>query len=209
MTKAWGAGIRLAGGVVLVLASGSCGELTREGQSPAYLIITELTGASGAEPDKLGTTLYSDVLTVVDDIPTTFSDVGSVTFVLALKDPGGQTTPTRPTANNFITITRYRVRYVRNDGRNTQPDGRNMPGVEVPHEFDGAMTVTVQSTATAGFEVVRHVAKREAPLAALQRSAVILGAIAEITFYGHDATGRAVSATGTMMVQFGNFGDPE
>ena len=202
MTKAWGAGIRLAGGVVVVLASGSCGDLTREGQSPAYLIVSELTGASGAEPDKLGTTLYSDVVTVVEDVPTTFSDVGSVTFVLALKDPGGQTTPTRPTANNFITITRYRVRYVRNDGRNT-------PGVDVPYGFDGAMTLTVQSTATSGFEAVRHVAKKESPLAALRGNGIIIGAIAEITFYGHDATGRDVSATGTMMVQFGNFGDPK
>ena len=47
-------------------------------------------------------------------------------------------------------------------------DGRNTPGVDVPYGFDGAFTATVSGgEPTVGFELVRHIAKEEAPLAAL------------------------------------------
>jgi hypothetical protein len=38
---------------------------------------------------------------------------------------------------------------------------------------------------------------------------VIISTVAEITFYGHDQTGREVSATGRLGVNFGNFADPK
>ncbi len=47
-----------------------------------------------------------------------------------MKDPGSTASPSTPTSANFITVTRYHVKYVRTDGRNTQ-------GVDVPYEFDG------------------------------------------------------------------------
>ena len=50
------------------------------------------------------------------------------------------------------------MRYIRADGRNT-------PGVDVPYGFDGALTATVSGSTTVGFELVRHIAKEEAPLA--------------------------------------------
>jgi hypothetical protein len=37
---------------------------------------------------------------------------------------------------------------------------------------------------------------------------VIISTIAEVTFYGHDQTGREVSVVGRLTVDFGNFGDP-
>ena len=203
MTKAvWGAGIRLAGAAGLLLASVSCGDLTRQGTASSYLVVEELVAASGAEPDKLGATLHSDVLTVVDDVPTIFSDNGRVSFTIALKDPGSTTSPNTPTANNSITVERYHVKYIRADGRNT-------PGVDVPYAFDGAMTFTVSGERSESFELVRHTAKQEAPLAALVQSPVILLTIAEVTFYGHDQTGRAVSTTTKIAIEFGNFGDPK
>jgi hypothetical protein len=107
-----------------------------------------------------------------------------------------------PTSNNFITVNRYRVVYTRADGRNT-------PGVDVPYPFDGAITVTVSGTATAGFTLVRHQAKVEAPLGALATNFVIVSTIADVTFYGQDQTGRAVSVTGRISVNFANFADPE
>ena len=188
-------------------ATSCSGELTRQGQASSYLIVEEMVAASGAEPDDFGGTLFSDVLTMVevDDVkvPTVFADNGRVTFSLGLKDPGSPTSPVAPSPNNYITVTRYRVRYSRADGRNT-------PGVDVPYGFDGAMTFTVGTgDATLTFEIVRHIAKQEAPLAALVNSAVIIGTIAEVTFYGRDQTGREVSATASILVQFGNFGDPE
>jgi hypothetical protein len=202
----WGGEIRRSARLLVLLAlvalSASCGDLTREGTGSAYLIISALEGASGAEPNEFGTTVASDIVTVVDDVPTVFNDLGRVRLRLALKDPGGAESPSTPTVNNFITINRYHVKYIRADGRNT-------PGVDVPWPFDGAITITVGSgESTAGFQLVRLTAKEEAPLRALASNGVFISTIAEITFFGHDQTGREALVTGQMLVEFGNFGDP-
>jgi hypothetical protein len=188
--------------LALTLLVVSCGDMTRQGTGSSFLIINALEAASGAEPSRFGGTLNSDVVTVVDDVPTIFNDIGRVRLSLAMKDAGGVDLPTSPTTNNFITVNRYHVRYIRADGRNT-------PGVDVPYPFDGAFTGTVGAgEITAGFELVRHIAKSEAPLGALARNFVIISTIAEVTFYGRDQTGREVSVTGQILVSFGNFGDP-
>jgi hypothetical protein len=211
MTKAvWGAGLRVAAVIGLTLAQVSCGSLTTQGTASSYLIIDSLEAASGADEGKFGTTLSSDVLTVVDDSLTIFSDVARVKFSLGLKDPGSSSSPNAPSQNNAITIDRYHVRYIRSDGRNTE-------GVDVPYAFDGAFTVTVLDAAEAGFILVRNQAKEEAPLRALscQTNAlcrfnpVLISTIAEVTFYGHDQTGRPVSTVGKITVTFGDFGDPK
>ena len=200
----WGTGTRLGAAVVLALASVSCGTLTRQGTSPSVLIITELIAAPGAEPTKFGATLFSDVITVVDDKAGIYPDNGRVTMALQLKDPGPASSPSAPTANNAITLDRYHVSYIRADGRNT-------PGVDVPYPFDGAVTFTVTAgtSMSESFELVRHMAKEEAPLRALQDSPVIINTITEVTFYGHDQQGRSVSATGHIGIEFGNFADPK
>jgi hypothetical protein len=203
MTKAvWGAGKRLGAVAALLLASVSCGDMALEGQSSSFLIITTLEGASGAEPETYGGTISSDVITVVDDVPTIFNDLGRVQFRLALKDSGPAASPTTPTPNNFITVDRYRVSYIRTDGRNT-------PGVDVPYPFDSAFTLTVGGEATGTFTLVRNQAKQEAPLVSLSSNGILISTIAEITFYGHDQTGRTVSVTGRIGINFGNFGDPD
>jgi hypothetical protein len=194
-------------GAALVLAaatmsSTSCGDAVRQGTGGSFLIVSSLEAAPGAEPTDFGNTLLSDVITVVDDSPTFFNDVGRVTFRLGLKDPGATTSPTTPSQNDAITINRYRVQFIRADGRNT-------PGVDVPYGFDGAFTLTVSGgDASAGFTLVRNIAKMEAPLAALRFNGVVLSTIAEITFYGADQTGHEVSATARISIDFGNFGDP-
>ena len=211
MTKAaWRVGIRLAGAAGLILASVSCGTLTRQGTSSSYLIVTSLEAASGVDPGTFGATLSSDVLTVKDDVATFFSDPARVQFSLGLKDPGPSTSPATPTQNNFITVDRYHVRYVRSDGHNTE-------GVDVPYAFDGAFTVTVSGDTTAGFTLVRNQAKEEAPLKALAcgtrgqcaGNPIVISTIAEVAFYGHDQTGREVSVVGKIGVSFADFGDPK
>ncbi len=207
MIKAvWGAGVRLTGAlsiILLTLASVSCGQLTRQGTASSYLIVSALEAASGADPGAFGGTLDSDVLTVVNKVPTVFSDLGRVTFALGMKDPGSSGSPTTPTQANWITVERYHVSFVRTDGQNTQ-------GVDVPYAFDGAATATIAAGATTiGFTIVRHQAKEEAPLAALANGAVLISTIAEVTFYGHDQTGREVSASGKITISFGNYGDPQ
>jgi hypothetical protein len=182
---------RLAAVLSLTALSAACGDLTRQGTASSYLIITSLQASAGANGSP-SSTLQSDVRS---DDGTIFSDSGVVELRLAMKDA---TSATAPTTANFITINRYRVRFTRADGRNT-------PGVDVPYGFDGAVTATVSGTATIPFELVRHIAKMEAPLEALARNPVIISTIAEITFYGNDQTGREVSVTGQLLVSFGNF----
>ena len=54
---------------------------------------------------------------------------------------------------------------------------------------------------------MRHDAKSEPPLAQLAVSGGILNTIANVTFYGADRTGNAISTSGSIGVNFGNFGD--
>ncbi len=180
--------------------------------SSSYLIIDALEAASGAKPDSFGGTLASDVLTLVKKdvggtqvlLPTVFEDVAKVTLHLGMKDPGTGTTPTAPSTANSLTVTRYHVKFVRSDGRNTE-------GVDVPYAFDGAVTVTVGTgTAIAAMTLVRIQAKSEAPLKALVNggAARAISTIAEVTLYGTDQTGRAVSVTGMISVNFADWGDP-
>ena len=159
-------------------------------------MIQVLEGAGGGSDAEFSGVLASDVETVVDGQPTVFADVGRATLALRLKDPGASTAPS---PNNAITVNRYRVTYVRTDGRNT-------PGVDVPYAFDGAITLTVAGEASAEFTLVRVIAKQEAPLAALRFNGVFIDTIAEVTFYGRDQTGREVSAVGRLSVNFGNYG---
>ena len=118
-----------------------------------------------------------------------------------MKDPGTAGSPVLPTPNNFITVNRYHVSFTRADGRNT-------PGVDVPHPWDGTVTFTVNTQVTTfPFLLVRHQTKEEAPLAALANGggANLITTLADITFYGQDQTGRDVSVSTTMTVIFGNF----
>lgn len=179
----------------------SCSSAIRQGTGSSYLIISSLTAVSGANGENAGTNLQSDVLTDGGVI----EDEGLVEFVLALKNVGANGSPAEPTTNNFITVNRYRVVFIRTDGRNT-------PGVDVPFAFDGAFTVTVGAqTVDANFPLVRTQAKLEAPLRALAggRGAGAISTIAEVTFYGQDQTGRSVSVVGRISVDFADFADPE
>lgn len=178
----------------------SCTSMTTDSKSNSYLIIDSLQGSVGDE--ETGTNLQSDVLTKGSVI----EDEAIVVFRLALKDPGVPTVPNVMTTNNFITVNRYRVVY-------TRTDGRNRPGIDVPHPFDGAFTVTVRAegTASANFSLVRVQAKQEPPLRNLAGNfgLGVISTIAEVTFYGHDQTGRAVSVVGRISVDFADFADPD
>jgi hypothetical protein len=203
---------RLALAAAIAAVSTSCGDVARSGRSPVYLVINQLQGSRGASsPGPLSGTLTSDVITNVTSpapctsnspCPTVFADEGQVVLSIALKDVATVTVPAAPTTNNAVTITRYHVAYVRADGRNTE-------GVDVPYAFDGAVTGTVAAGAnlTLSFELVRNIAKQEAPLLQLENSATILTCIANVTFYGTDQVGNDINVTGSMTIEFGNFGD--
>ena len=194
--------IRGGAAAVLVAAtlSSGCGEFVRQSRSPSQLVIVSILTApstSGTVPTTFGNgPLLSDVLTG----STVFDDFGQVTLRVILKDPGAPGTPTAPSVLNDVTITRYRVTYSRSDGRNT-------PGADVPYPIEGAVTFTVRvdQTAAGVIELVRHVAKVEAPLAGLSNSLVVLTTIADVTLYGRDQAGNELSATGKVQINFANF----
>lgn len=195
----WGGRIRVAAALLLAAASVSCGTQTTSGTGSSYLILTTLLGAAGgASQGQFAAPLQSDVLTVVNNVPTVLNDLGQATFQLALKDPGSSTSPTTPSVNNAITLDSYHVEYVRSDGRNTQ-------GVDVPYAFDSQLTTTVTGTAAVTFTLVRLQAKLEAPLAALASNNIPITTVAHVTFYGHDQTGRTVSVSGSIEITFANF----
>ena len=188
-------------GTLVLAASVNCGSLTTQGTSASYLVVETLEGARGSRPDDFGGDLHSDVVTLDDEgHGIIWSDIGRVNFRLGLKDAGSPGLPTISSPNNAITVNRYRVRYIRSDGRNTQ-------GVDVPYAFDGAFTGTVQAPLEMTFTLVRSQAKAEPPLASLAANFVIISTIAEVTFYGRDQTGREVSVTANIGVHFANFGD--
>jgi hypothetical protein len=142
-----------------------------------------------------GNFLLSDVLS---DTGSIFNDTATVTVTLSPKNviPG----ELAPSTNNAVTINRYRITYRRADGRNT-------PGVDVPHAWDGAATGTVGvgGSVSLAIEIVRHVAKGESPLVQLANSPVVITTITEVTVYGRDRVGNDITATGYIQVDFGNF----
>ena len=188
--------------VAATLSSG-CGEFVRQSQSPSQLVIDSILTAAGT--GGVPTTFESGPL--LSDVPaagqTVFDDFGQATLRAILRDPGPSSSPTAPSSLNDVTITRYTVTYARSGS----PNGQNTPGVDVPRPIDGAVTFTVPvgQTATGVVELVRHVAKLEAPLFVLGTSPEVLTMIAEITFHGRDQAGNEVSASGNVQINFANF----
>lgn len=198
--------------VLLAVLSVSCGDVARQGRSPAQVVINSIVGIPGDSPTSRGNSIISDVKTQIttpdpcttgSPCDTWINDSGEVVFSLILKDPGQPGVTAAPSSLNSVTITRYHVKYTRADGRNTQ-------GVDLPYEFDSALTVTVPETGnvTAGFDLVRHNAKQEQPLVSLVCNSFdcppMISTIADITFYGHDQAGNEVSVKGSIGVTFGD-----
>jgi hypothetical protein len=67
--------------------------------------------------------------------------------------------------------------------------------------------VTVSGGTSFGFQLVRVVAKEETPLRQLRNSFSFITVLARVTFYGHDQAGNEVTATGSIQIDFGNYGD--
>jgi hypothetical protein len=190
-------GIAAAAALAALLFTSGCGDQVLQGRASSYLVVTMLQAASGAKPETFSTVLQSDVLTNGG----IYEDPGRVTLQLAMKDPS---TVIGPSTTNAITVNRYHVDFVRSDGRNTQ-------GVDVPYSFDGAATGTVSAaTTTLAFTLVRAQAKVEAPLLALRGAggALLISTIAQVTFYGVDQAGNAVSVSGNISINFADWADP-
>jgi hypothetical protein len=204
---------RAVAAIAVLAAMASCGDVVRQDQSPVIVVIDLVEAASGADPGNMSGFLLSDVQTLVEQqidgetvrVPTIFNDVGQATMRVIPKDAGNGAVSLAPSPWNAVTINRYRISFIR-------ADGRNAPGVDVPFPVDGAVTATLVSTPTVvPFEMVRHQQKLEQPLRALANfgGRLFISTIAEITFYGTDQAGNNVQVKGTISVSFSDYADPE
>ena len=190
----WGSRVMIAIAFAVSLAAlialTGCSDAVRTGQASSYMIIQTMVG--GADNSAV---VHSDVIT---DKGTVFQDNGTATIQVAMKDPQGP----GPTEVNAITITQYHVQFVRSDGHNVQ-------GVDVPYAFDSGTTATIAagSNGTVAFTLVPIQAKLQAPLQALAKGggSVVISTTAQVTFYGQDQSGRAVSVTGNIEVDFADW----
>ena len=188
-----------AGLVLATLGAAACGsDYARQGQSPSYLVMQALEGANCQET-QFTPVLRSDVVTK----GSVCEDNGRVSMGAAMHDV---TSPNGPSTNNAITVNRYHVSFRRSDGRNA-------PGVDVPFDFDGAVTFTLSpgDVVDVPFSLVRAQAKLESPLMALRGggNGVVISTIADVTFYGHDQAGRETFVTGKISVNFADWADPD
>lgn len=154
-------------------------------------------------PGTTGDDLFSDVCfaAAVGAGCSVFNDNGIVTMLAFPKDRSQLST--EDVGINSVQFERYRVTYVR-------ADGRNVPGVDVPYPFDGAANFLVPpdgiTTVVRSFLIVRHQAKVESPLREIQANlSAILSVLARIDFYGHDGAGRTVTVTGYLNISFADF----
>jgi hypothetical protein len=161
------------------------------------LLVTQLS-AVNADGEPVGD-LFSDVCQGSPDQCVVRPDMALVTLSVQAENPY-----TDLSHFGDIVVDRYRVTYVRADGRNT-------PGVDVPYPFDGAINFRIPADAPPTgqpFMVVRPQAKLEAPLRNLAGGGglIVLSVIARVEVYGRQVvTDEAVSARGSLNITFADF----
>ena len=176
----------------------SCNPIENTTRSNSLLIVVKIMGY-----DFQGNSanyLQSDVLKE-DQGAYVVADSATATLRAELLDP---TAGAASSLYNGIYVTRYVVSYIRSDGKNT-------PGVDVPHSFEGAMQawIGIGDEQDIGFIIVREVAKAEPPLLDLHdaREEGVLQVTAQVDFYGHDTVNRQIKATGHLTIFFANYMD--
>jgi hypothetical protein len=199
-------GVRLIPALVLCVLGPACidANTADDNASNTSVVIVSMQAAEGEETTATGSDLFSDVCLNPDDIQdfcSVINDNGIVEMQAFRKDQGSLAS-----FENNVVFERYRVTYIR-------ADGRNVPGVDVPYAFDGVANFVVpvdSASVVRPFVVVRQQAKLEPPLRQLGAGgALILSVIAQIDFYGHDVAGRAVQVTGYLNISFANFADEQ
>ena len=195
-TKRWIPKLAMFGAVPALLAglSGCTPDFVTDNEANVILRIVTIAGESGADAEE-GAFINSDVVPI-------FNDNARVELQALPKNPN--LTGAAPFED--VLMTRYEVRYIRSDGHDRE-------GVDVPYRITGGLSTLVpyDGTGEVAFVVVRHQAKFEPPLSNLVDSGqqafnpVILTCIAEITLHGRTTTGRGVSVTGFLTINFADF----
>ena len=185
--------MKLVSAVALVVVAslgmaGCTADFAKNGDGPLLLLITGINGGNVLQSDvRIGGGICPDVVLVRVENKPKNPNVASIDY------------------RGDIVIERYEVRYSRSDGRATQ-------GVDVPYSISGnlAAEVIFLEAANVPIQVVRIQQKLEPPLMQLVDTggqALIVSMFAEITLYGRTTIGQAVTAKGSMQIDFSNFAD--
>ena len=168
-----------------------------------FVSVVSVEAIQGQGISPTGEDLFSDIC---DNSATAgcvvFNDSALITLRGQPKDQGSPLSTV-----NSIVFERYRVTYIRSDGR-------NVPGVDVPYPFDGASNFQLLADGTTNdriLMVVRQQAKLETPLRELRGDAgapgnLILSVIAQIELFGRDGAGRSIKVTAFLNITFADFG---
>ncbi len=163
--------------------------------TPAGVLVRVSSITATSSNGETGSIMYSDVI-YKDSV---VNDVADITFSNDLLNQS-----VSPSFFNNVIMTRYRVTYLRSDGRNT-------PGIDVPYPFDEVMNIEIPASGTAstGITIVRAQAKLESPLYELRTggSESVISTQAKLDFWGHDLAGRNLTTTGYLEVLFANWAD--
>lgn len=181
--------------LLLALALGGCtAGYVQNSEADVALYINAING---------GQVLDSDVRTGTSGNTVT-ADRVTVSLANRSKNPN----VTELQVARAIDVERYTVRYFRSDGRNAE-------GVDVPFQISGFVrsALDIGANEDVEVEVVRAQAKLDPPLTnlkgvvngALGGSSLLLTCFAEITIYGHTTSGKAVSASSSMQIDFADF----
>ncbi len=167
-----------------------------ENNSSVLLIIASING---------GAALKSDVIKDTG----VFNDLADLAIAVRFKNPNISTVPQVPSA---VILERYEIKYRRSDGRGVE-------GQDVPFSISGNLTqgfdVKTAGTDTISLEVVRVQAKLEPPLRNLQTvlsdqgggGGLVVTMFADITLHGRTISGQAVTASGSLQIDFANWAD--
>lgn len=179
----------------LAMAGCSAG-YTTQNTSSVLLIVASVNG---------GVPLAADVLSD----GTVVSDSVALAIAVRFKNPNIATVPQIPSA---VVIERYEIKYRRSDGRGVE-------GQDVPFSISGNLTaafdVKTSGTDPLTIEVVRAQAKLEPPLRNLRGvipgttlgGAFIVTMFADITLHGRTISGQTVTGSGSLQIDFADYGD--
>lgn len=193
--------LKIFGLLIAILALAACTAGENDSTSASMLQIMSLTG-NDLEGNEGSTTVFSDVITAGSII----NDNGVAELLAVPIDPTLPASAITPYMD--ILVDQIDVRFERTDGKNVE-------GVDVPYHFSQPMSMRVSFSESVPipFVLIRHVAKLEPPLLALQEvpsREFILQLIAIVTIHGKDLGGHRVApVTGYISVWCGNFADPD
>ena len=191
--------LKMAALFPLVILLLSCNPVENDSTSASIIYLDSLMGVdleANAANYIQSDVLYEDSSTGATSI---IADIATASMRAVMLSPALTTVPSQ---YNNVMMDRYVVSYFRSDGR-------NQPGVDVPHTFEGhlATMINIGSTESFGFVIVREVAKAEIPLINLReaRDAGVLEVTAKVEFYGHDMANRNIKVVGYISIFFANY----